>query len=179
MANPESAAERQSRTDDTQILLCVYEGMRSESLQHRSSIGTSYGLAITAVTAIGGWALTQEKSSYYLTVTVAIVLMFVCIAVFICYIRQQRNESSDSLSVMRKIEEHYGLFEPGKYVKGDSILLEQWRDPPTNKWGLSKGDVHHVKSLALVAVLLIAIVVGLLLIGHVGFAHHPFAPASS
>lgn len=157
MASQQSAPEKRSRPEDVEILLAVYQGMRSESLQHRLSISTSYGLAIAGLLAIGAGALTQEGLPLDLKVALTAVLMSVCIPIFV-YIRQQRKESDKSMQVMRKIEEHYDLFEFAKYINRDSVLPEEWRDPPSIRWvGLTRGDMNHVGSLGLVALVLIVV----------------------
>jgi hypothetical protein len=155
MVSSESDLEEQFRAVEAQILLAVYDGMRAESLQHRGSISTAYGIAIAALLAIGGWAFTQDQLPLCQTMIVTGVSMLTGIGLLVLYIRRQRKESNKNMCVRIKIEDHFCLLKGGKYIEGSSILPQEWRRPPRTKWGLTAGDWVHVGSLLFLLVLVL------------------------
>jgi hypothetical protein len=136
---------------DAELLLSVYQGMRSESLQHRSSILTSYGLAIAGLLAIGAGGLAPGKLPMNMKWLIAFIIVAVCISIWV-FIKRQRAESEKAMAVMRQIEDHYRLFETGKYLVKKSVLPEEWCRWPSMPLGLTYGDWIHVGSLVLIGV---------------------------
>lgn len=137
--------------DNKDLLLAVYEGQRSESLQHRQSLFNAFSLSLAGLLAMAAGVLAAPKLDTGLRWLVAGVVVIVCASMFML-IRKQRAESEKAMCIMRRIESYLRLFEKGSVIPNETVLPSDFATPPCLPCGLTAGDWLQAGALVLVGV---------------------------
>jgi hypothetical protein len=140
----------------SETLLAVYEGQRTESLQHRQSILNSYGFAMAGLTALGAGAVALGKIALPVKIVLTLAVLAICGFVY-AFIKKQRAEAEKGLAILRKIEKHWKVLACDD-ANNSSLLPRDWCSPATLRWGLTKGDLSQVGSLFVLAVLILLLI---------------------
>jgi uncharacterized membrane protein YhhN len=139
------------------LLISVYNGQRSESLQHRQSLLNAYSLSLAGLMAIAGGILVAPKVTAASRWIIVAVVVIVCVSMFML-IRRQRAESEKAMCIMRNIENHLGLFSVGTLIPNEIVLPEEFTKSPHMRCGLTSGDWLQARTLLLVGIGIVSLV---------------------
>jgi hypothetical protein len=138
-----------------EVLVAVYEGQRTESLQHRMSILNSYGFAMAGLIALGAGAMAPGRVSLPIKVLLTFAILLIC-ASFCGFIKKQRSEAEKGLAILRDLERHWNVHVCDE--SGSSSLLPlEWSSPTRLQWGLTRCDLYQVGSSLLLGVLVLLV----------------------
>jgi hypothetical protein len=148
---PSDLMRMNENSENIDVLIAVYEGQRSESLQHRQSMLNAFSLSLTGLLALAAGVLAAPNLDIKLRCLLAFVVFVVCVTMT-RLIQKQRIESEKGMSIMRKIEAHLRLFTKGGVIPNETILPPSFAKSMRLTCGLNGADWLQAGTLLIVGV---------------------------
>ena len=86
------------------------------------------------ILAILGWIFIRENSLELNQQILISVGLGVIIIIYLVLSRSTHHHFLQAATILNKIDEIYGFYEKGKYIKDDTLLPEEWECFGTKEW---------------------------------------------
>jgi len=140
------------KEDQLETLRFIHQSQREESLEHRKSIHSVFGLSVAGLAATLAGVIAAQDISMGKRWVILLAVGGLC-ASTLAFMSQQRRESEIAMGIVRRIERRLGLYDDGVYLQGQSVLPQTFAESTIDEFGFSPGDKLQVTCLLIFAVL--------------------------